>query len=182
MRPFPQFAIERISGADCFGAFEASRWVGENHTACLMQGGRFIWGRFVEVDQIHRSAVFRADAPAEIAGLIAGDRLAFLDGYWGRQVELVSNPSHVWRLERFVARDAVELKVEGGRLMTRATAGAPGVVVPSGWDHEHCELCGETISEQGAPSGWTNTENDWLCEVCYATHVLERSLEFVNVE
>jgi hypothetical protein len=182
MKPFPQFTIERICGADCFGTFEASKWVGENWAVCLMHGDRFIWGRFVEVDQIRRSAGFRADAPAEIAGLSAGDRLALLDGYWGHQVELVSTPSHVWRFARFVARDAVEFQVESGRLRTAATPGLRGAGVPGGWDHEHCELCNETISEHGVASGWTNEEGNWLCEACYATHVLQGSLEFVNVE
>jgi hypothetical protein len=48
-----------------------------------------------------------------------------------------------------------------------------GFVVPGGWDHEHCRLCWERISdiEAGKNFGYTDGK-DWLCESCYEKYIV----------
>jgi hypothetical protein len=42
----------------------------------------------------------------------------------------------------------------------------------AGWDHDHCEFCGEKFSDERIPDalheGWTTAdEYRWICDECY---------------
>ena len=52
----------------------------------------------------------------------------------------------------------------------------PGAVVDNtAWDHEHCALCWETISDQAnfQRDGYTNGK-EWLCTNCFNKYVAPR--------
>ena len=41
----------------------------------------------------------------------------------------------------------------------------------AGWDHDHCEFCGETFSEfpDTLHEGYTTADGyDWICKQCFA--------------
>jgi hypothetical protein len=51
-------------------------------------------------------------------------------------------------------------------------------LVPSGWDHEHCELCNSHIDVGNF--GYCDSDERWLCEKCYARYVMRGDLAFVD--
>jgi hypothetical protein len=51
-------------------------------------------------------------------------------------------------------------------------------LVPSGWDHEHCELCNSHIDI--GMSGYCDPDDRWMCENCYTRYVVPRDLAFVD--
>jgi hypothetical protein len=50
-------------------------------------------------------------------------------------------------------------------------------LVPSGWGHEHCELCREHID--AGMFGYCDSDERWMCEKCYERYVTRRDLAFV---
>jgi len=55
----------------------------------------------------------------------------------------------------------------------------PGTrLVPSGWGHEHCELCNEHID--AGMFGYCDSEDRWMCERCYERYVTCHDLAFVD--
>lgn len=58
------------------------------------------------------------------------------------------------------------------------TSGSKVRLIPSGWDHEHCELCNSHIDI--GVVGWCDPEDRWICENCYSRYVLRRDLAFVD--
>jgi len=51
-------------------------------------------------------------------------------------------------------------------------------LIPSGWDHEHCELCNSHIDI--GMFGYCDPNGRWMCENCYSRYVLRRDLAFVD--
>ena len=51
-------------------------------------------------------------------------------------------------------------------------------VVPSGWGHEHCDLCRSHIN--AGESGYCDPGDRWVCESCYQLYVEPRDLAFVD--
>jgi hypothetical protein len=51
-------------------------------------------------------------------------------------------------------------------------------LVPSGWDHEHCELCNSHVDV--GMFGYCDQDERWMCEKCYARYVMRRDLAFVD--
>jgi hypothetical protein len=50
--------------------------------------------------------------------------------------------------------------------------------IPSGWGHEHCELCNAHID--AGQFGYCDPEKRWICERCYARYVARHDLAFVD--
>ncbi|HWJ12645.1 MAG TPA: hypothetical protein VNS10_02820 [Gemmatimonadaceae bacterium] len=46
------------------------------------------------------------------------------------------------------------------------------------WDHQHCELCGETIAEADATPAYVDRDDHWLCAKCYDRYGLARDVSF----
>ena len=51
-------------------------------------------------------------------------------------------------------------------------------LVPSGWGHEHCELCKAHID--AGMFGYCDPGKSWMCEKCYERFVKRRDLSFVD--
>lgn len=86
----PQFAVAAIHSHWCTGSFDLSPWVGDGWIAGLYRGGgRFVWGRFRDVDVAARTCSFYPDQVVELAALCPGNSYAYIDGYWGERAELV---------------------------------------------------------------------------------------------
>jgi hypothetical protein len=123
-------------------------------------------------------------------------------------VWMVLDPNWGWEKKRFLGADAIaqdfESKdtsiIEGREVklwtkLTRAdvqrgqsrhypsedqtlTPSGGTRLVPSGWDHEHCELCNSHIDV--GMFGYCDPDERWMCEKCYARYVMRRDLAFVD--
>lgn len=82
-----------------------------------------------------------------------------------------------WTEQIFKARDAVSYRnVSGIPFHCPATGEEDDprlLTISGGWDHEHCDICAKTISEEPETENiaFTNGE-EWLCRVCHDEHVL----------
>ena len=138
---------------------------------------------------------------------IVGHALAYLSSDWqGCHVGMVLDPSWGWEKKQFQGIDAIaedyeskDISIVGGREVkvwtklrpvrqgdTRhypavnqasAPTSAPRLI-PSGWDHEHCELCNSHIDI--GMFGYCDEYERWVCENCYARYVVQRDLAFVD--
>jgi len=54
-----------------------------------------------------------------------------------------------------------------------------GVRIEGGWDHEHCEICKETISLEGIREAYLDPQSTWVCPGCYEKNVEAVSLGFI---
>lgn len=123
-------------------------------------------------------------------------------------VWMVLDPNWGWGRERFKGTDAVaedyeakDVSIVAGREVKVWTKLEPtGVsrgqsrhypatdqtlparsgtrLVPSGWGHEHCELCKEHID--AGMFGYCDPGKRWMCEKCYERYVTRHDLAFVD--
>jgi hypothetical protein len=179
----PRLAVDSVVGMECVGKAEPSKWVGYGWIVGLRVGDRFIWGRFVRVDSATGAVRVQLDDATDVTALKVGESYPFIDSYWGRQAELVLDKARSWRRRAFQPVDAFRYGGDAQRIMSKAEPGREGgALVPGGWDHEHCEVCNQTIRERGPSVGWVSEPDRWLCEGCYEKYVVPRSIEFVNIE
>lgn len=59
---------------------------------------------------------------------------------------------------------------------TRAEANSSWII-PSGWDHEHCELCSAHI--ESGDVGHIDSSEHWVCKSCYSKYVSRHDLSFL---
>ncbi len=93
-----------------------------------------------------------------------------------RAAEVFENPDHEWWPHVFEPGDMVMVMTRRGKAGHKRrpdeVIAEDKNVVPGGWDHEHCCLCGATISARGdnLRSGSTDG-HDWACETWYAERI-----------
>lgn len=102
-----------------------------------------------------------------------GNSYPFMGGYWGERARLVYDSSREWQKVEFVPHDTVRYYPDGKT-----------EVVEGGWDHEHCEICGQTISpfELGNGYGYQDQDDSWVCLTCYEQYVMPKSLDFIMID
>lgn len=141
-------------------------------TICASQN-KFIQGRFSEIDSktFHVTIdLINLESPNNI---IIGNNYPLLDGYWGNLVELVLNTSIIWKRVKFEPSDSI-IHHPDGRVE----------IVKDGWEHEHCEICSQTISQYKMNKNsysYVSKKDNWLCESCYEKYVQEKSINFINL-
>ena len=100
-----------------------------------------------------------------------------VENWWTkRQLDLVEDRSRSWRRCTFEPGPAVEQRVDGARVLRRASVVDPDAsTVADGWDHEHCALCWGKISRSanGGDVGYSDGDN-WLCIECFEQYVQPR--------
>jgi hypothetical protein len=157
------------------------------------------------IDKETRTAVLTFEAREEPD--IVGQALAYLSPRWQAfNVWMVLDPDWGWEKKKFLGLDAIaedfqskdtsiiegrEVKVwtklspvrQGQSRHYPATdqASAPTGekrLIPSGWDHEHCELCNSHIDI--GMFGYCDPDERWMCENCYERYVVRRDLAFVD--
>jgi hypothetical protein len=126
----------------------------------------------------------------------------------GFHVWMVLDPNWGWEKKQFLGADAVaedfeskDVSIIEGRevkvwtTLTRAdaqgslsrhypskdpTSNQTGEtrLIPSGWDHEHCELCNSHID--AVMYGYCDPDERWMCEGCYERYVVRCDLAFVD--
>ena len=107
-----------------------------------------------------------------------GEKEQKIEDWWmPHQVELVMDHARVWQKQVFKPTAGVWLPSSEGRLLGRVEdhpelpAGA--IIEERAWDHEHCELCFTTISDQGDNEkvGYFDGKK-WICTTCHNTYIL----------
>jgi hypothetical protein len=123
-------------------------------------------------------------------------------------VWMVLDPNWGWKKRQFQGVDAVaedfeskDVSIVGGRevrvwtkLEPAGVSGGqsrhypsadqtlpvrPGTrLVPSGWGHEHCELCNAHID--AGIFGYCDPRDRWMCVKCHERYVMRRDLAFVD--
>jgi hypothetical protein len=182
----PTFTVRHVEGDRAIGVVDRALWIGERLPGdVLLPGGRFVAGRFVNVDLGSLTASFVPTASGEVALLQAGERYRRFDGYWGERAALVLDRNRQWKERAFEPVDAVAYERAGDALVGNATnQNLPegGTLVKGGWDHEHCDICWEKISPHTDPIAVFSEPDHWICRKCYEKFVIPRSLDFIYVE
>jgi hypothetical protein len=126
----------------------------------------------------------RIEAEELAVSVRPGAALPWLSPYW--------QADHVWMIRRgewqqrtFAAHDAVHFRLDGAHGWNRAEQEIPPDAVASGveasgWDHEHCEICGARIGKNGLARGYVDPEDHWLCPACYERWAQRRDLTFLT--
>ncbi len=185
-----KFIITQIESEDSkmvSGIFDSVIRLGEGWISYLIgQEGFCIEGRFYRFDVNTKTAIFQPKESKQIGLLVPGKIFFYLDGYWGERVVLVLDTSRLWKRELFKSQDAVEYilndkKIRGrlGQLPTFPVE-KEGRKINEGWDHEHCAICCEKISESEQPYGYADQNGEWVCEGCYSNFVQPKRLGFLN--
>lgn len=92
------------------------------------------------------------------------------------QWELVEDVSRHWAPAGFSITPGVWIPINGGRMLRKLQKGEDlpeGVTLDmKAWDHEHCRLCWQKISENSADQqkGYRDGD-DWLCIECYNKYI-----------
>jgi hypothetical protein len=182
----PTFTAHLTEGDRADGVVDRALWIGEGHLAdLLLPDTRFVPGRFIHVDLQSLRAAFVPSAAQDISRLQRGMTYRRFDRYWGERAALVLDRQRHWTQRTFQPVDAVAFKRAGVTLVQKATnqnlpEGA--TLIRNGWDHEHCDLCWETISGQTDPVAMFCEPEHWICRKCYERFVVPRSLDFICVE
>jgi hypothetical protein len=186
LEELPTFTVNHIEPDRAVGAVDRALWVGERHLGnLLLPEGRFVRGRYLNVDLHSLSAAFVPTMADELALLEDGHTYRRLDSYWGERAALVLDHQRQWSEQRFEPVDAVAYKRAADTLVGKATnqdVPEGGTLIKGGWDHEHCEICWEKISPQTEPVGMFSEPDHWICCKCYEKFVVPRSLDFICVE
>jgi hypothetical protein len=134
-------------------------------------------------------ATFTAPLWAMNDAAVVGAKLPIVDGRWNAyQVSMIVDEQHIWRRHRFTASDAIQFSRQGitpGWIATMksgkplpADAENQGVIVGA-WDHEHCDLCDQKIGHGGDEFGYVDSEDRWLCEMCFLAYAEKHDLSFL---
>jgi hypothetical protein len=114
--------------------------------------------------------------------LRVGSVYPWIDGYWqAYQVAMVL--AGQWESRRFHSGPARYFRLPGVTGWQPIDAplmdGAEDLGIRDGeWDHEHCELCGETIGEADVTPAYVDPDDHWLCAKCYDRYGLTRDVSF----
>lgn len=180
----PTFAVHAVAQNRATGSFADDRWLGEGYIGYLFTiDERLVYGRFVTIDRIQKTATFVPDDVKELGHFQAGNTYYRIDGYWGERAELVLGPKRSWVRPPFEPVDAVRYESGSGHVLGKASdQGYPptGAIVKGAWDHEHCDICWATISPRTDPIGMFSEPDHWVCRECYAKYVVPRSLDFMG--
>ncbi|MDY6856814.1 MAG: hypothetical protein SWO11_19330, partial [Thermodesulfobacteriota bacterium] len=109
--------------------------------------------------------------------LIPGNKYDFISQWTPNQLALAQDDSHEWHKRTFTPKDMITFKLEDGGVIARAIEEGDDTtqnnIVKDSWDHEHCELCWETISSYEGYQNVAYTDGkNWLCQNCYERYIL----------
>jgi len=111
------------------------------------------------------------------------------------EVRLIANRRMAWTRTKHLAQDAYTEK-ENSTVFCRMNTcdedasdmlgpfdPSKHVIIPGGWDHDHCSMCWATISQycekEAEQWGYESTEGEWLCDECHEKYILRGTLDFL---
>lgn len=132
-------------------------------------------------DQPVTVSAFTEDLAPDVA---PGAVFPWLDHYWQPyHLAMILAPVARWEHRTFVATAARYFRWHGATGWQHVDASLPEGAVDLGvregaWDHEHCELCNAHIGAAGAPTGYVDPDDRWLCCECYAKYAAHQDVSF----
>ena len=189
---FPKFTITSIRDKqDCFGVFNCDLIIEDNNIGYLIGGLNEAYeGRFYDLNRNISRARFVPKDINDLLHLEVNAQYAYFEGYWGAIAELILDSKKKWEKVKFEAKDSAVYKTDGWNVMGKIGQGKPfetqgeGKVIKGGWDHEHCDICTESIdiNDIGYVSGNEAKTEKWVCEKCYSDLILPKSLSYIDDE
>jgi hypothetical protein len=178
----PAMLVERVERTTealrLFGRFD--RLDGVRMAGCFrLARGKYAWANLQLIDSASGQVVVSDARDPDVALLCAGERYTWFDDYWPAPlVEAIADETTNWRRFTFHASDAEYFRQGSAVVWQQLGGAAPEGAVqlgvrPNGWDHEHCDLCGDHIDAESSVA-YTNDDGHFLCVPCYqrygATH------------
>ena len=166
---------------------DSLKWVGDNHRTYLFFAGNLVEGRFRKLNEPLKKVFFEPAETDSIPLIKKGQSWQYIDYYWGNMVAIVLDESLKWESKEFAASDAVVTEKRGDsvaafRELLPEDDNEALEVIKGGWEHEHCDICGFTISESENPVYMATAQEDMLCLECYDNFVVKKSLDFIPDE
>ena len=97
--------------------------------------------------------------------------------YWAPwQLEIAQSDPEQWSKEYFETSDMLTFRSEDGSIIGKKIKAeeeiSSNLIIPKGWDHEHCSLCWKAISAANTDEkcGYRNKYN-WVCRECYEKYI-----------
>ena len=188
LHELPHFVIDAVevaeAGRSLRGRFTSMVGVREGRS-WLYDRDESLIGDLESLEPSTGRAAFVAPYWTSASRARPGASMPWVDGYWqAYHLTMILDSANVWRRTTFTPSAAQYFLVQGHRgwqptgqqLPEGAT---PLEVVEGAWDHEHCELCKATIGVHGAPVGYRDDSNRWLCEPCFQRYAAPRDLAFL---
>jgi hypothetical protein len=177
----PEFVVTSVEPGEVVGSLSATShagesWVADGWWGYLVSGTTAVEGRWHARGE---AWAFRVEDP-EPPAFSPSQVWRVYDGYWGERVALVLG-DRSWERTAFEPSDGLRLTFDGNVFMRRALPGeaVEGELVPGAWNHEHCDICWETIGANGQAVGYRSAAEEWVCETCYRGYVEPKSLGFI---
>jgi hypothetical protein len=161
MNMLPEFsitAIEKIDGAlFIWGQLDRTeqgkeKWIKDGVSDSLIKKGTIVSGRWYKEENIWQFRV--DDSETDKISFFVGETVSVVDGYWGERVRLVFDTSMKWV--------KAEFKIKGR------------------WDHDHCDICWQTISENENTTHYIGNDQHPICIDCYQNYVKPCDLSFIT--
>lgn len=189
------------------GQFDRNPISDQGNWFYLLSDGKGLCVSIQSFDRETGKAVFTSDTEDELP--IAGQSLTYLRSAWQPyKIWMILGHAGAWTRKPFSGEDAVAEDYDSGetsmvdgrevRVWTKVepAAGSKGVTryypatdqtlppsterrpVSGAWDHEHCGLC--NIHIDAGDIGYSNPDENWLCEKCYERYAVPRDLAFID--
>lgn len=168
----PVFTIltVRPDSPQLMGEVNRWRWIGAGHSAYLYLGdGRFVEGRFHDVDESTRSVSFAFKNPDAAPDIQPGESIRYIDGYWGERAIIALDRSLAWQEATFKPCDVLKTFPNGRQ-----------EEIAGGWDHEHCAICWAVISQKENTIFMKSCQDDCVCFGCFRNYVEPRKIDFIE--
>lgn len=137
--------------------------------------GRLTLHRLIALDGV--LATFETESEPNCTPPPVGMRCTYYRWWDENQLELARDRARVWTLLTFQSMPSIRFPSKDGAFWTRALE--PGEAIPAGaalieggWDHEHCCLCWQTISDgaDGQPMAHCSDQH-WMCIECHERYL-----------
>jgi hypothetical protein len=183
----PQFTIHEIAQPEgswvLAGSFNHLSGVEEGRSWLYVSLTGSLIGDLISLNRESRLAKFDTYERTRPAVAEVGRSLPWFDATWhdAEHVAVVLDSTHRWREVRFQATDALARSDTGWPELRSAAGAKPEpeeVLMPAGWDHEHCWFCNQHIKPGDV--AFTDAEDKWSCFRCYETYVSKQDLGFLH--
>ena len=182
---FPHLVVSEVVGANLVGQFDTVKGVSAGRCWLLLPERSALIGDLENFDPQTSFATF--NSADDVSHIVAGQKLAYLSGYWQAYHVWMVLDDLVWRKVCFQADDAISesFTAEDGKPYGKLSKLKPGqglpngaLLVSGGWNHEHCELCNTHIDP--GDLAYTNADGLWVCASCFQNYVSQKNLSFVT--
>ena len=105
------------------------------------------------------------------------EKFYLLEDWWSdSQMELVKDSSRIWIRNQFKASVGFWILRDGNKILGKVSQHEelpPDAIIDNtAWDHEHCALCWDKISENENDQHEGYTDGDeWICTPCYNKYI-----------